>query len=337
MAVLRVFAAPETVTDGIVWPVSTDVSQMLDGSEQFQAALDATLAEAADLPQDVARAAICYCVRRQAERFRRMVELLTLLLDAEDRTLRVEAAMAIAHLIRSGRSNAKLMKWAADRERELQPLLTQRLLEALVETPDGVEYLEVATALRQILDRRSAASLDDANSQLMTLLEMEHERDRPELFQLKLASRPAGLSLQLQSYVSWNIRQDDEVLANLPVEVHTLSRRTILTGLLLHTWRIGIPAERDVINARIQKLAESLARQPGGSEVKPIAPDAENIGPKDFLWPRDSSLKKLDEYLYLLASGPHPGVRLRTTPGGDAEAEQKAFRNLLGCLLGRPQ
>lgn len=100
-------------------------------------------------------------------------------------------------------------------------------------------------------------------------------------------------------------------------------------------WRIGILAERDPINERMQKLAKSLPKQPGHPAVKPVAPDSESIGPLDFLWPRDSSLKDLNDQLQLITFGPHPGTRLRTTSGGDAEAEAKSFRELVSLLLGR--
>jgi len=337
VSILRCFASPEYRDHSINWPMSVPVSELLDRSNEFQDAFDALLKDTSDDDPEVLRAAIGYAVRRPASRESISIQRLTPLLRPGDHPQQTEAAIAVARLLEAQRfgpavSRATMYSRAtANPPESLTQLVGLRLLAALKETPSDIEFLDVALALRTIAERHRDTTFAE---QLMTLLEQECQTDKISLRQLKLVAPPAGVPLLSQD--SKTTTPPGQLVAALLAcgeQPRTISRRTIVAGLLLHALAISVPAERAPIDERARALAQSVSKRAGGEPTVPIERVRDSRPSMPFLWPLDSDLSSLSDALKAVWLSEHPGTRLNTEPGGDAEQESEDFRQLLGLLL----
>ncbi|NQV24359.1 MAG: hypothetical protein HQ518_08320 [Rhodopirellula sp.] len=201
LAVLRLFAAPEVITNGVAWPVATAVSKHLDKSDQFQTAVESVFETASKQQPEVLRTAIRYCMRRPVARTIPTFELLKPLLDADDKAVRAETAITMTRLLEMTRSYATGTAWYQLTSKELAPGLADRLLDAIEKTPPDVEMLEVAIALREVMPalRMSDESPERTrlNERLLKLLEHDCQADQTPLIQITLTAPPSGVPLVL--------------------------------------------------------------------------------------------------------------------------------------------
>lgn len=330
-SVLRSFAHPTHRDQCVVWPVDSDVASVLNSSAEFRVQFQQLLASWRDLPVSLVAAAIHYGERIRLIQTTEQYHIWATLLDADDVFLRIGTAMAV---LRSASAWTTISDQPPTSQLIALCLKCQAiLLDALEQTPDGVDPLEVALTL-PLSSQLAQSELRLKIDRLLELLKKEHEADNPALFQIRLSQMPGNCNIAFGANGSMTPPSSVSIQA-LTETPKTLSRRILMASLLTRCMQRPNTFEANYYREMVEPLLESLPSAPEGiADRTPSAFTTSLALPRHrgLLSPDGTKLDRYGQEVSWLWNGPFPGLRLKTAVGGDAVEELQIYRELLEVL-----